>query len=655
MKKKFLYGGDYNPEQWLNKPDILDIDLQYMKEANINCVTLGMFSWSILEPKESIFNFKWLETILEKLEKNNIYVILGTPSGGKPNWLGKKYKETQIVNKNGIRELQGNRHNFCTNSPIYRKKVKIINEKLAYLSLKYNNIILWHISNEFGQNCYCDLCLAKFRKWLKHKYKTIDNLNNSWWTTFWSHKYNSFEEIDFPLNIGELSIVALNINYLQFMTQNFIDFFNFEKNTIKKINSKIPFTTNYHGTGNNNIDYRLFSKHVDIISYDSYPEWMMKNNVEVAYETSFMFDLIRSTDLKKPFLLMESSPSATNWQQYSKLKPPKLLELASLQAISHGSFGVLYFQIRQSRGSAEKFHGAVIGHDGSNKSRVFLECKHIGKKLNSMIYLPTKNTSKVGLYFSWNNKFALENSQGPRNKGMDYYVNISKIYKVIKSFGHNIDIIYDDSDLTHYDIIILPMAYILTKEMAYKIRTFMKLKKVLITTGPFGYVNNDDLCHLGGFPGFVQDILGIQITEIDALTDDDFSQVEYKNHFYRNYYFNELITPTTAKVIGTYTNYFYKHTPAITKNKYKNGVAYHLGTIIEENGLNTIFNDILTEAGFNQICNNKNLLVNEYSNKLYIFNFNNKLENVSINNKLYSIAPLDYLILEIHKEEICHK
>ena len=471
-------------------------------------------------------------------------------------------------------------------------------------------------------------------------------MNKEWWTTFWSHRYNSFEEIHTPMIIGEMSITALNINYKQFMTQNFIDFYSFEKNTIKNINPNLLFTTNYHGTGNNDINYREFSKHVDIISYDSYPEWMIRNNLDVAYETSFLFDLMRSTDLNKKFLLMESSPTSTNWQEYSKLKPPKLLEMASLQAISQGSASVLYFQIRQSRGSAEKFHGAVIGHDGSNRGRVYQECKKLGEVLNKLDYSQEKLNSKVGIYYSWLNKYAIEASQGPRNKGMNYYENVLKIYKTLKSFGVNIDIIFDDSKLDNYKLLVIPMGYVLEKEFAQEIREFVKSGKALVTIAPFGYVNSDDLCYLGGFPGYLKDVLGVEIKEIDALLDEEFGEVNYGDKTYQSSYFNELIETKEAQILGTYEKFFYKGTPAITKNNYGQGRTYHIGSILEKKGLEKIFEDIFKEVDIDSISNNKNILYNEYLGRKYIFNFTDKEEKFKINGKEYLLEPISYLIIE---------
>lgn len=646
MKSKILYGGDYNPEQWLDYPEILEKDIKLLKEAKINTVTLGMFSWSTLEPKESIFNFEWLEKIIKTLQENEINVILGTPSGAKPTWLGNKYEEVRVVRSDGVRELQGNRHNFCTNSKVYREKISIINRKLAELGLKYKNIILWHISNEFGADCHCNLCQQKFKDWLKEKYGTIENLNKMWWTTFWSHTYGSFDEINTPMTIGEMSITALDINYRQFMVKNYIDYFNFEKSCIEKIGTNLPFTTNYHGIGNTDMNYREFSKYVDIISYDSYPEWMIKNNLDVAFETSFNFDLMRSTDLKKPFMLMESSPSSTNWQNYSKLKPNNLLKMASLQSVAHSSLSVLYFQIRQSRGSAEKFHGAVIDHSGKSTHRVYNEVKDLGETLDKLNYEFKKVEVKVAIYYSWLNKYALERSQGPRNEGMDYYKNVLQIYRVLKSMGINIDIVFEDSKLDQYTLVVMPMMYVVEKQLAKEIEKFVNNGGTLVTTGPIGYVNSDDLCHLGGFPGYLKEVLGIEIDEIDALTNSETGEVFYKEKSYTSKYFNEMITLDKAKSLATYNKFFYKNQTAISENSYGAGKAYHVGTLLEKEGLYALFDDIFKELSIECAIDNKNLIYSSYLDRHYVFNFGKKSEIFKFKNIEYKLDSLDYIILE---------
>ncbi len=186
---KLLHGGDYNPEQWLRYPEVLQEDIELMKKADINCVSVGIFSWAHLEPQEGVYDFDWLADVIDNLYKNGIYTVLATPSGAKPLWMSEKYEEIRRVQPSGLRELSGARHNHCYTSPVYREKVREMDRRLAERFANHPGVILWHLSNEYGGECYCPLCQAAFRDWLRKKYKTLDNLNHAWWTDFWSHTY----------------------------------------------------------------------------------------------------------------------------------------------------------------------------------------------------------------------------------------------------------------------------------------------------------------------------------------------------------------------------------------------------------------------------------------------------------------------------------
>lgn len=345
---KLLHGGDYNPEQWLNRPDILEKDLDMLEESGCNVVSLGIFSWSTLEPEEGVFHFDWLEDIINKLYERGISVILATPSASRPKWLADKYPEVLRVDAERKRALYGFRHNHCYTSPVYREKTAIINRKLAERFGNHPAVILWHISNEFGGECHCPLCQEAFRNWLKEKYKTIENLNDRWSTTFWSHTYNSFEQIESPSPIGETQLHALNLDWKRFVTHQTADFIHHEIQAVRDGGSELPTTANlmYYFDG---LNYFELAKEIDVVSWDTYPTWHKQDVIETAYENGMCHDLMRSLK-KKPFFQMESCPTSTNWQSVSKLKKPGVLFSQSMQAIAHGGEGSLYFQIRQSRG-----------------------------------------------------------------------------------------------------------------------------------------------------------------------------------------------------------------------------------------------------------------------------------------------------------------
>ena len=270
---KVLYGGDYNPEQWLDRPDILEEDIAMMQEAHINTVTLGVFSWSTLEPEEGKYNFGWLDTIMDRLDQAGISVILATPSGARPQWMAEKYPEVLRVNERRERAHYGYRHNHCYTSPIYRQKVRAINMELAKRYGKRKQVILWHISNEYGGECHCPLCQSAFRSWLKKRYNNdIKEVNRKWNTAFWSHDYQNFDQIESPTPLGETSIHGLVLDWKRFVSHQSVDFCKAEIQALRDAGGTKPATTNlmYNFP---TINYHEMAKVLDVVSWDNYPQW----------------------------------------------------------------------------------------------------------------------------------------------------------------------------------------------------------------------------------------------------------------------------------------------------------------------------------------------------------------------------------------------
>lgn len=450
MKKnifgKFIYGGDYNPEQWLDRPDILRQDMELMKKARINTVTLGVFSWSALEPQEGVFHFQWLKDMADRLYDNGIHIILATPSGSRPRWLSQKYPEVLRMREDRIRYRYGERHNHCYTSPVYRQKVGTINQKLAEAFREHPAVIMWHISNEYGGECHCPLCQKAFRSWLKNKYQTTDALNHAWWTSFWSHTYDSFCQVESPSSLGEEGLHGLNLDWKRFVTTQTADFLLHEVRSLRMAGALQPVTTNFMEdyTG---LNYPELAKHLDYVSWDSYPIWHQPEYLPTAYETGMQHDLMRSMK-HKPFLMMESSPSGVNWQEVSCLKRPGLLMTSSLHAIAHGACSVQFFQIRQSRGGFEKFHGAVIDHYGGEDTRVFREVTETGIALEALSKIQDSQViAPAALIYDMENRWAMENAQGPRNRGLFYHEAVLKSYEALRKNGLNVDVINQEQPL----------------------------------------------------------------------------------------------------------------------------------------------------------------------------------------------------------------
>ena len=234
--KEMWHGCDYNPDQWLDFPEVLEKDIELMKKSNCNVMSVGIFAWAKIEPEEGVFNFEWLDKIIDRLYENNIYTILATPSGAMPVWLAEKYPEVRRVAEDGIRNRFGNRHNNCYSSPVYREKVRIMNTKLAKRYSNHPGVLMWHISNEYNiEDCHCPLCCENFRIWLKNKYHTIDDLNAKWWSSFWSHTYQNFSQIEPPGKHGEFSSNPLKLEWHRFKNHMLNDFVENEVSALKKV------------------------------------------------------------------------------------------------------------------------------------------------------------------------------------------------------------------------------------------------------------------------------------------------------------------------------------------------------------------------------------------------------------------------------------
>lgn len=643
-----LHGGDYNPEQWLEYPEILEQDLEYMRRAKINMVSVGIFSWAMLEPEEGVFQFQWLEEIVEKLYQNGIFVDLATPSAARPKWLADKYPEVLRVDETGHRNFFGGRHNHCYTSPVYREKIKIINQELVKRLGGHPAVKLWHISNEFGGECYCPLCQQEFKNWLKEKYGTIDELNRRWCTTFWSHRYNSFDQIEAPSPRGESGLHGLTLDWKRFVTARTTDFLRHETACIREAGSDKPVTINmmYNFGG---LNYPEIAPYVDIISWDTYPTWHKEPEIITATDCGMQHDIMRSLK-KQPFLLMESCPSATSWQGVSKLKQPGLLRAASLQAIAHGSDSVLYFQLRQSRGAFEKFHGAVIDHYGGD-TRVFREVVKTGEALNALGELcGTTTKAQAAVLYDWNNRWALEDSQGPRNKGLFYKETVEKSYRALRKLGLDVDVIDMKSGLEEYKLVAVPMMYLFLDGFAEKLRGYVQQGGTVLMTYWSGIVDEADRCFLGGTPHDLMDVFGLRSAEIDGLYDWETNTAvpaEGQNilkHTYTCKNFCELVEVRGAKsvvglgdeipepgntmedaycdctqdcrlwktetecsccvkdtpgaqVLAVYGSNFYAGTPALTRSAYGKGLAYYICADFEQGFYDELYESAVKEAG----------------------------------------------------------
>lgn len=639
-----LHGADYNPEQWMHIPNIWDEDMKLMDIAGINVTSIGIFSWSTLEPEEGVFNFEWLDKVMDMLAANNRFALLATSSGARPGWMSAKYPEVLRVREDGLRNGHGVRHNHCSSSPVYRDKVKLINRKLAQRYKDHKALLGWHISNEYYGECHCELCKNNFREWLKNKYNhNLDGLNKAWWTKFWSHDYSTWEEINPPSTYGETSIDGLDIDWKRFVVDQTVDFMRHEIEAIKEYSLDKPVTTNFHGMPYPTMNYWKFAKHLDVISWDIYPEWsLLEDSTRIASDAGFVYDLARSLKKGQPFMLMESTPS-TCWINHKQQRPGIQL-LSSMQAVAHGSDTVQYFQWRKGLGGCEKFHGAVVGHDGSSETKTFKEVAEVGALLTKLDdIVGTTVSPEVAIIYDWENHWAIDKTIGLQSDEYKQYLEgCQNHYYELWKKGIEVDVIDSEEALDSYKVVVAPMLYMLKPKAISQIKAFVNSGGTLITTYWTGMVDENSLCFMGGFPGPLREVCGIYTEENDGLNSRDEVLININHHSLGNLSGDyvaslacDVIHAESAQVLGEYKSEYYSGKPALTRNNYGKGLAYHIAFRGEPKFLDEFYADIITSSNINTIDiaipSGVSIRKRSDGNISYLFIMNFTSENKKIN------------------------
>lgn len=576
---KILFGGDYNPEQW--PEDIWEEDMRLFKIANIDVVTLNVFSWAMLQPSENEYDFSKLDKIMELVKKNDMKVCLATSTAAHPAWMARKYPDILRVEYNGMKRKFGARHNSCPNSPTYQKYASALVKKLAERYKDYDNIVAWHVSNEFGGECYCDNCAKAFREWTKNRYKSIEEVNKVWNTAFWSHTFYDFEDI-VPSDLRSEEFLwdgsprtnfqGITLDYRRFLSDSMLECYKMERDILKNITPSIPVTTNLMGWYKH-LDYMKWAKEMDFASWDNYPNY----DSGPSYAAS-VHDTMRGLKDGQPFWLMEQTPGVSNWHTYAKLKRPGVMRLWSYQAVAHGADTVMFFQMRRSIGACEKYHSAVIDHVGNENTRVFREITELGCELTHLKdeTLGTKIDSKVAIVFDWENWWAAELSAGP-TRLINYAAEVSTYYKALFDRNISVDFVRTDSDISKYSLVIAPMLYMNKEGYDEKIRQYVSDGGTYITTYFSGYVDENDRVILGGYPGKQKDILGVWVEESDALPPSEENSFFYKGKEYPAGVLCDIMHLQGAKEVSHYEREFYAGTPVLTVNEFGKGKVYYVG------------------------------------------------------------------------------
>ena len=589
-----LYGGDYNPDQWPEA--IWQEDVRLMQEAGVNLVSLGIFSWAKLEPQPGVFDFDWLDRLMDLLHAHGVSVNLATPTASPPAWMVRLHPQMLPVTADGVTLWNGSRRHYCPHNPDYHHYATRIAAELANRYKDHPALAMWHVDNEYGCHiggCYCDNSAAAFREWLKNRYATLEKLNFAWGTAFWSQQYGDWDEIQPPRHSPAYANPTQQLDWARFTSDSWLACFDEQKAILCATTPDIPVTTNFMSF-HKGVDYFKFAAHEDHVSNDSYPDI---SQTDWMAQAGMAYDLIRSVGARRPWLLMEQAASQVNWRQRNANKRPGIMRLGSLQAVARGADGVMFFQWRQSKAGAEKHHSGMLPHSGTD-SRVWREVKSLGNELPKLdAILSSQVDAEVAILMDWENWWALELDSKPSND-LKLIPQIYSYYKPLFERNITVDFAHPGADLSRYKLVIAPNLYLVNDPAAENINRYVENGGTVLMSFFSGIVDENEHIRLGGYPASFQKMLGLLVEEYAPYAEAQTNTLRTADgKQFTCSLWSDVIRPQGAEALAAYETDYYAGLPTATRHIFGKGLSFYLGTELEPAGLEWLLDLVCAEAG----------------------------------------------------------
>ncbi|WP_194421310.1 beta-galactosidase [Microbacterium abyssi] len=587
------YGGDYNPEQWPRETWREDVEL--MRNAGVNLVSVGIFSWALIEIAEGEFDFSWLDELLDLLHENGIAVDLGTPTASPPAWFFAEHPDARVIDRDGRVMGFGSRGMASHSAPAYREAIVRYADALAARYAQHPAVVLWHVHNEYGVPVgedHSDHAQAAFRVWLQEKYGTLDALNSAWGTAFWGQHYTDWQHISTPTTAPSVVNPAQRLDFARFTDHQLRACFIAERDAIRA-HSDRPVTTNFMANQSWTTDLWAWGREVDIVSDDHYL-WAADEDAHIGL--AIAADLSRSVGGGKPWILMEHSTSAVNWQPRNIAKRPGEMARNSLTHLGRGADGILFFQWRAGRSGAEKFHSAMLPHAGVD-SRIFREVTALGADLQRLEAVQgSRVQAEVAILWDFESFWAQDLEWRPTDD-VSHQERIRAFYERLWRDGITIDFALPGQDLSAYKLVIAPAQYLLRAADAENLTDYVESGGTLLVSYFSAVVDENDAVHPGGFLAPLRDALGVDVEEHLPLREGQTAAVTTAVGDSLNAdHWQEALRLHGAEVVGTYRDGPAAGEAAITRNRRGEGTGWYVSTRLDAEGLSRLMSQVYADA-----------------------------------------------------------
>ncbi|MFB8774212.1 beta-galactosidase [Streptomyces broussonetiae] len=585
---RLAFGGDYNPEQW--PESVWQEDVRLMREAGVSMVSVGIFSWALLEPDPGRYDFGWLDRVLDLLHENGVRVDLGTPTVVPPAWFYDAHPDALPVTADGTRYAFGSRGAICHSNADYRAAAANITTKLAERYGDHPALAMWHVHNEYGvpvSACYCESCAAHFRRWLTTVYGTVDAVNEAWGTAFWGQRYSTVEQINPPRLTPTVGNPAQALDYRRFADATIRENFRTERDILHRLSPGVPVTTNFMTALSqcDSIDYWAWGREVDLVTNDHY---LITDGRRTHVNLAMAADLTRSVAGGAPWLLLEHSTSGVNWQPRNPAKAPGQMARNSLAHVARGSEGAMFFQWRQSRRGAEKFHSAMVPHGGTD-TRVWREVVELGAALESLDAIRgTRTVADAAVLWDWHSWWAQSLDWRP-SEDHDARERADTFYEALYDRHLTVDFAHPEADLSAYPLVVVPALYLMTEAAGANLKAYVEGGGTLVVSYFSGIVDEHDAVHEGACPGVLRDVLGLTVEEFSPLlagervrlTGPEGAELDAD-------VWTEFVVPRGAETVWTYADGLTAGRPAVTRHRLGEGAAWYVSTRLGTEGLDAV-------------------------------------------------------------------
>ena len=596
------FGADYNPEQWPR--EVWDEDIRLMREAGVTIVSVGIFSWAHLEPAEEQWDFAWLDEVMDRLHAAGIAVDLATATASPPPWLTAKHPEILPVNERGETLWPGGRQHWRPTSPIFRTYALRLVEKLATRYATHPALAAWHISNELGcHNAYdySEDAAAAFRAWLQARYGTLDELNAAWGTAFWSQRYSDWSQILPPRLAATFPNPTQQLDFKRFSSDALREYLRAERDVLRTHTPHVPVTTNFMVMLGNPwpMDYAAAASDVDFVANDHY----LRPGPQARDELSFSANLTAGIAGNRPWFLMEHSTSAVNWQPINTPKLPGELARDSLTHLAHGADAICFFQWRQSKAGAEKYHSAMVPQAGED-SDIFRSVVALGATLRTLapVVGTRRERARVAILVDLDSWRAVQADSHPSDR-VRYAQEALDWYTALLDLGIGADAVpvaalFDGrATLDGYALVVAPILHLVDARTRDALISYVDGGGHLVATYLSGIVTEHDHFWPGDFPGALRDLLGVRVQEFAPLRDGESVTLESAFGPLTGTLWTDKLDVIDADVLARYASGWLAGRAAVTRRAHGTGTATYVSTRLGPAGLRPVLTELCGRAG----------------------------------------------------------